>query len=321
MNVLYIPSGYSGIYTYFDQWIYDEINKCSGLTTMYFSLRNGGNFQHVCQQFKPDMILTILGDHLPIYILETIQSGNFKSVLWLTEDPYYTDRSIKILPYFDYIFSIDSNAVAYYKRLGHKNVHHLMLGTNPSVFSQRSIERQYDICMVGYPYLERIRLVLLILEKTSYTMQLIGNNWRAQWIPKSARSRCKVISRWIPPNKVADFYSNSKIILNTLRPHNEPSNQNTAGILNQSVNNRMFDIASCGSFALMEYIDELPTYFQEGKEIVSFQTDEDCIYKISQYLNKNELRQEIAESAKDKVLRLHTFASRVEEMIGIVRSD
>ncbi|MDQ0218925.1 protein CgeB [Peribacillus cavernae] len=318
MNILYISSGYARVYQFFDSCILTELKKFFGVRVEFFTqLQDFSGFQLICNQFKPDIVFTLLGDLLPIDTLNWIKDQRFRSVLWLTEDPYYTDRSIKILPFFDIVFSIDSGAVDYYKSLQYKNVYHLPLGTDPGVFTPGDKKgKVHDICLVGYPYPDRIRLLLLLLKETPYQIQVVGNMWRKQFFAKATDTNVSLLNRWVHPSAAAHFYRSAKIVLNTHRPYDEKTNQNSAGIINRSINNRTFDIASCKSFQLIQYMDDLPLHFQEHMEIVSFQTNEELIGKLDYYLSNEEERQSIAANGRKKVLLQHTFHHRLKRIIN-----
>ncbi|MFC7394387.1 CgeB family protein [Scopulibacillus cellulosilyticus] len=319
MKVLYLSSGYPRIYQFFDECILNEFHKLPDVEVKFYKLiEQPGPFISLCEQFQPDIVLTMLGDRLPKKSLEWIKHHNFHSILWLTEDPYFTDRSIEIIPFFDVVFSIDIGAVNYYKSLGYQNIYHLPLGTDPAVFFPKPhIQKTNDICFIGHSYPERIRLVQLLLNETAFHIQVIGK-WKKKLFYKPTK-KLNIINSWIHPLKVADYYSNAKIVLNTHRSYNYKTNQNSAGIVNQSINNRTFDIAACGSFQLIQWIDDLPQHFEENKEIVSFKSDEDFLNKVNYYLSNDEERELIAANGRKKALMNHTFNHRINKMLEIVK--
>ncbi|RFU64574.1 glycosyltransferase [Bacillus sp. V59.32b] len=317
MRILFIPSGYQRIYDYFDQCIFNGLKKFPGIDVDFFSpLHDFPALQWKCNQFKPDMVITLLGDHLAKETLKWIKHQSFRSVLWLTEDPYYTDRSIAKIPFFHTVYSIDRGAVDYYKSLDYKHVHQLSLGTDPEIFAPaRRREHETDVCLVGYPYPDRIRLIMLLLKETPFRIQVIGNKWQRNLLHKVRNTDFALLNRWVPPRQAAYFYSRAKIVLNTHRPFDESTNENSAGIKNNSLNNRSFDIAACGSFQLTGYIKDLPDHFEEQEEIVSFRTDEELMDQLHYYLSNHQERQQIADNARKKVLDRHTFHHRLEKIL------
>src|SRR4051794_3376128 len=106
MRILYVSSGYPRIYQFFDDCILSEFQKLPDVEVKFFQEScELSTFQSMCNQFQPHIIFTMLGDRLSRHTLEWIKEQSFRSILWLTEDPYFIDRSIKIIPYFDFVFS------------------------------------------------------------------------------------------------------------------------------------------------------------------------------------------------------------------------
>ncbi|MFP8644853.1 glycosyltransferase [Priestia aryabhattai] len=320
MRILYVFSGYPRIYHFFDQCILRELSNLPNIEVKACQPScELSTFQSMCTKFQPHIVFTMLGDFLPRYTLEWIKQQSFYSLLWLTEDPYFTDRSINIIPYFDFVFSIDSGAVDYYKKLGYQSIYHLPLGTDPTVyFPKPDIQKTNDICFIGHSYPERIRLISLLLKETPYKIQVIGK-WKRALFPKIPTKNLNLIHHWVYPQKAADYYLKSKIVLNTYRSYNYKVNQNGANIINRSVNNRTFDIASCGTFQLTQWIDELSQNFEDGKEIVSFKTDDDLINEVNNYLSNTEERELISNGGRKRVLSQHTFLHRLNKMMEIVK--
>lgn len=64
---------------------------------------------------------------------------------------------------------------------------------------------------------------------------------------------------------------------------------------------RVLDIMACGGFVLSNWQPEIAEYFVEEKEIVTFQSMEECKEKIDYYLRHEQKRQKIAEAGQEKV--------------------
>ena len=88
-----------------------------------------------------------------------------------------------------------------------------------------------------------------------------------------------------------------------------------AGELNRGLNLRAFELAACGVFQLLQRVPSLGEFFEEGKEIVCFETKEEMLDKIRYYLAHESERRRIADAARQRVLRQHTWAHRVASMI------
>lgn len=320
MRILYISSGYRHIYRYFDQAIMNAFEK---LNFPAIFITNNTSFikvKKICRTFAPTIVLTLLGEKLSLTWLHYFQQQNIQRIVWLTEDPYYTDRVVKKLPYFDLIFTINRRSLSYYKQLGYNHVFHLPLATDDEIFFPRKKQRLYesDICFVGAPYPDRIELVHHLLNETSHHLLLIGL-WEKH-LSFSLMDKVTVINRWLPPNRVAAYYSNAKIVINTHRPANATFNENNAKVENESINNRTFDINGCAAFQLIEDMPDLRQHFTVEKELVSFQSPSELITFIDYYMKNEQLRKEIGENGRKRVLRQHTFSERIKQMSELIRS-
>lgn len=319
MNVLYIPSGYKRIYEYFDQCIVKEFRRKKISCRTIHPSGTIENFQSLCKRFKPDIAITMIGDKLHLQKIKWLQKQNVRVALWLTEDPYYIDQSLRYIPHYDYIFTIDQSSAEFYKEYGYKNIYQLSLGTDPTIFKSTTVPEKFksDICMVGFPYSNRIHLIQSLLENSTYKILLVGmweNIFNGKRYPN-----LKIQSGWSPPNITAKYYNGAKIILNTDRPHDEIMNRNSKGIKNRSVNNRTFDVAGCGRFQLIQHIRDISSFYKLKKEIVSFQDEKDLLLKINYYMKNEQKREKIARRAQRTTIQHHCFSNRVENLLSVIQ--
>ncbi|KON88349.1 hypothetical protein AF332_17090 [Sporosarcina globispora] len=318
MRILFITSGYQGIYDWFESWIHDELKKEHKVIFYYFN-QGVKELESILQSFKPEMALTLVGYKMPIAIVEFLKQYGVKTSIWLTEDPYNIDRSIGLMNDFDYLFTIDTAALEFYKKKGLKRAYHLPLAANPNVFIPKKVPGEFesDICFVGYPYPDRIQLLEFILEKTSYKVRVIGN-WsrylRSYW----QNSNLNIDEGWVEPPIVANYYNGAKIVLNSHRPSNLRQNKNKLGIAGKSINNRTFDVAACAAFQLIEFREDLSNHFVENEEIIAFRSMKDLLEKVHYYMKADKERELIAHKARIRVLKEHTFQHRLEQMLSVI---
>lgn len=99
------------------------------------------------------------------------------------------------------------------------------------------------------------------------------------------------------------IYRNSKINLNlTLRS------------IRTGIPLRVWDILGAGGFCMTNYQPELLMYFENGKDLVIFESVDDLEKKIKYYLEHEDERKAIAENGYRKVKELHQYPNRFEEM-------
>lgn len=92
------------------------------------------------------------------------------------------------------------------------------------------------------------------------------------------------------------------------------------GELDRGLNVRAFELAACGVFQLLQRVPSVSQFFEEGREIVCFDTKEEMVEKIRYYLSHEDERRRIAEAARQRVLRDHTWRQRVTRIVDLMQS-
>ncbi|SHI17107.1 spore maturation protein CgeB [Butyrivibrio fibrisolvens DSM 3071] len=78
---------------------------------------------------------------------------------------------------------------------------------------------------------------------------------------------------------------------------------------------RMFDICAAGGFLLTNYQEELPEYFEIGKEAEYYGSKDELIDKCSYYLTHEDERTRIAQAGLERIKKQHTWRHRVAQII------
>lgn len=83
---------------------------------------------------------------------------------------------------------------------------------------------------------------------------------------------------------------------------------------------RMFDTMGAGGFLLTNYQAEIPEYFEIGKDLEVYESQDDLLNKIAYYLEHDDERREIAKNGQNKIKNEHTYSIKLQkilEMAGI----
>lgn len=279
MNIILISSSYKGIYPYIEQTVEDEFLKL-GHSVVKINPTLTKELREVIKQSNPDVVITLVGYKTDKQLLNYLKKTGAVLCVWFTEDPFYLDRSIELIPYFQHVFTIDLAAFEFYKVLfPEKDILHLPLGTIPSIYQPEEVKAKYDLCLAGFPYPGRVELVQRILAETRYSLIVVGPGWRKS-ITENDQKRVTIINRWSSPHLIRNVFNQSKIILNPHRDDNFVANQNNLGITSKSINNRCFDIAACGGFQLIPHKPDTGVHFALEKEIVVYSCPQHCIELI-----------------------------------------
>lgn len=75
---------------------------------------------------------------------------------------------------------------------------------------------------------------------------------------------------------------------------------------------RLWDILGAGGFVLTNYQSEIPEYFEVGKDLEVYTSEEDLIEKIRYYLEHEEERKEIAKNGYKKAKEQHSLEARIK---------
>ncbi len=79
---------------------------------------------------------------------------------------------------------------------------------------------------------------------------------------------------------------------------------------------RIWDILGAGGFLLTNFQSEIPEYFEVGKDLEAFASEEELVEKIRYYLAHNEEREEIARNGYQKAKEQDSLETRVRQMLG-----
>lgn len=86
-----------------------------------------------------------------------------------------------------------------------------------------------------------------------------------------------------------------------------------------AVNQRVFDVPSCGAFLLTDHREQMEKLFEPGTEIAFYNDPEEIPGLVEKYQNDAEARKSIAEAGRKRVLADHTYDKRMETLVDIMR--
>jgi spore maturation protein CgeB len=85
-------------------------------------------------------------------------------------------------------------------------------------------------------------------------------------------------------------------------------------------NMRMFEATGIGTCLVTDKKDNLNLLFELDREVVTYQSVEECIEKVNWLLEHPQEREKIARAGQDKTLREHTFDRRAIQLNEIIHS-
>jgi spore maturation protein CgeB len=262
-----------------------------------------------------DILLVLKGIHVfPSTILRAKRHVTH-TVNWNPDDFFNPLNNSRYLlagfPLYDCIFTPRNHLIEEYLRKGAKRVelldwYYLPNVLKPSKLSQRDREDfGSDLVFVGTWSRRR---EALLAELRSHNLRV----WGGYWHRASKEFRQTIDCR--PPVFGADMckvISASKININILTAENR-----------DTTNVRNFEIPACGGFQLSERSTEVSRLFEEGREIVYFDTPQQLVAACQKYLNNESERIEISRRGYERLVRgHHTMKDRVRSIISALYPD
>jgi spore maturation protein CgeB len=265
---------------------------------------------------QPELIVLFGSFYKPnfdIYSLVTQARAHLgtRIAAWVTEDPYEFDCNYFLPKLVDFVFSNDKNSCKYYHS---KNVYHLPLGAAENNILESTKEHKWDFvfCGVGFP--NRIDIIEGLQDiLKNYSTLIIGSQWSTQIAENF------FIRHQVDYTELLSIYRDSKIVLNLSRSFDIANN--IYQIVSSTLAPRTFEVAAQGIFQLVYYDrPELHEYFTEA-EIISFSNKQEFAYLADKYIKDSQLRQNIANKAKQRLHTEHLYRYRLQTLVKKVFSN
>jgi spore maturation protein CgeB len=318
LKVLYVSSGIGSPYPALDAAI---IRSLSGLVRELVLASPADPVNELAAQHRPDLVLALNGVVLPSEQVSALRQQGIRTAVWFTDDPYYTDWTIRIAPNYDYVFTLEISCVELYRRLGCPRVYHLPFAADPESFRIYPAlpEFRRDISIIGTAYGNRIDAIDRLAPVLSEYHTMISGQW---WDRLKNFARLKRFIRsadWMSPEETAQWYSGSKLVINLHRlAGDETINQNSQGVPALSVNPRTFEINACGTLQLCDARDDIARCYIPGREIVTYESIEELAAKIQYFMTHEDERREIALRGYRRTLGEHTYRHRLNQLLGTI---
>ncbi|ASA23900.1 CgeB family protein [Paenibacillus donghaensis] len=318
IHVMYVASGKGYPYSPLDDAVLAALQKLTIQVTVT-DVRQ--NLIELIAAQRPDLVLVLDGMDLPLEQINILRGAGIKTAIWLTDDPYYTDFTAKVVNYYDYVFTLERNCVEFYQELGCTDVHYLPFAAHREHYRPTTTRSPItrDVSFIGSAYWNRVNFFREVLPELMTYNSVINGIWWDR-LPEAALYGERIeVGKWMSPQETASAYSGSKIVINLHRSHiDEVANNNTLSIPAVSPNPRTFEIAASGTLQLCDARDDMGNFYKPGKEIETFDSPREMMDKIHYYLNHEEERRAIALAAYERTLKDHTYNKRIDQLLTVI---
>ncbi len=246
----------------------------------------------------PDLVLVFKGETLTPEIIDELRPRNrARWVNWFPDSPHLLDLSLQNGRAYDHCFIFDTSMVDRHRGLGRRS-DYLAEGCEPAYHRPlRDVGKpQHPIVFVGSK--EPLRAAAL---------EAVSDLGLAIWGPGWPRGP-------LYGDNFVRAFSNAGIALNVHQFFGEPPE---AGRYGTGANRRVFELAAIGTVQLCDAKADIARNFLEDSEIVLFRSREELRRKAQQLLGAPADAAAIAERARERALREHTWRHRLEELLAV----
>lgn len=260
---------------------------------------------------EPELVICTYRFIHPVCIRMLKQAMPRVTVIHINPDAITTFEQQQIFasPY-DAYFTKDPFMVDFMNNKMRLNAFYLPEAFNPRVHKMPvgdriEFEKKINIDVVAfgtmYPYREKMVGQLL---KAGITVSLFGTPDRRFGTPEVKKN---FKNEFITGDRKAEILFGSKIVFN---------NFHYAEI--ESVNAKFFEIAGIGGFQICDFKKTLPEYSVIPADDFTFKNIDIAIDLIKYYLDKPELRHEMALKQQQHFLLNHTYEHRINQILQVL---
>ena len=262
---------------------------------------------------KPELIFIIKGAFIIPETLSYIKNKiNTKLFCYNPDNPFNLNKGAsnenirESIPFYDCYFIWGKFLIPELVKAGAKRVEYLPFAYDPDLHYPIEVTEEEkkifgsDIAFIGSYDKEREEFLMNLAD---YDLAIWGNGWNKVLLFSPLRKK------WKGRDAIGEDFSRvcnaSKIILNHIREQNGNAH-----------NMKTFEIPACGGFIVTNRTEEQCEFFEEGRDIACFETQEELKDKIKQSLNDSKIRQNTSDSAYKKI-HGHSYDVRVKEILDI----
>ena len=265
--------------------------------------------------WRPDLILALAQAPLTAPILERLKALGVPLAFWFVEDFRTLTYWPQVAPHYDYFFCIQKGEfIERLAALGSPFASYLPQAADPSVHRPLALtaaeREQYGapVSFMGAGYPNRRKFFERLLDTP---LALWGTEWD---LATPLGQRVRNANRRLAPEEYVKIFNATQVNLNL---HSSLTSEGVDPV-GDFLNPRVFEIAACGAFQLVDRRRALGEMFEEGSEIAAFGDLDELRAKLSHYLDRPEERAALAAAGRRRVLAGHTFAHRMAKIINIV---
>lgn len=247
-------------------------------------------------EFRPDLVLVVHGRRFAQRWGDRL--GDWRTAVWLTDEPYEVDDTAAWSPRFDLVFANDRTTLD-----RHPHAHYVPMCFDPDVHRDEGGPRRHAVGFVGGANATRERF-LLALAEAGLLSYVVGGPWRAP----ALRRLCLAAN--VPAERTAELYRQTEIVVNVFR---ETHHYNARGAAAEAMNPRIYEALACGAAVVSERRSEIAEVFPE---LPQFDRPEELVDTVRGLLADRDALARLRGACRER-LAGQGYADRLARMLAL----
>ncbi len=245
-----------------------------------------------------DVVLVFKGARLPPEDVRALRSRfGGRWVNWFPDDPHQFETSSRLAPAYDCFFTHDSASVTRHRYAG-AAAYYLAFGCDPEYLRPLAVTAGRIVPLVFVGSRDPVR------EPVLHELDDLGlATWGPGW-PRGALygdAFVRALSGAVAGVNVHQQFG----------PRGDPARYGAGA------NMRVFELAAVGTPQLSDAKADIERHFTPGREIVLYRSVEELKERARELLSDEPLRRSLADAARERALREHTWRHRIEELLTV----
>jgi spore maturation protein CgeB len=259
------------------------------------------------EQAEAQLVLAVGGYELQDGLIESLR--DLAGVRWahyLPDDLTLIDDAVRVARPFERIFAAGTDVAQRLESALGRPVTVLPLAADPSVYRPSRSKDQYraNVVFAGRATPAREAYLSALVE---FGLALWGPGWRRTSLKDYCRGELASTAEYVRA------YGGASVAVNLHR--DLPS---VAADCRAICNQRVFELAAMGVPQVVDERRDLPTYFEPGRELVTFRSPEVLRGAVEDLLHHPPRAEEMASRARARALSQHTHMHRMRIILETV---
>jgi spore maturation protein CgeB len=267
--------------------------------------------QAFARRIRPDVLIILGGELVETETVHLSKAEGAAAILWTIDAPWNFEPILRAAPVYDQVFCQGTEAIELLRQSGIEGARWLPMACDPECHHPpgrsggENGEQGHDVVFVGsyYPVREQFFAGL-----AGSDFAIWGPGWEK--LPKVSPLRMHWKGAHTAPPAWIRIYGASRIVLAV--HYRDPAGRFPV----YQSSPRVFEAMACGAFVLSDRQRDVFGLFREGEHLACFGDTAELADKVRYYLDNPDERERIARQGMETVLRDHTYANRLETLLG-----